>query len=38
MKKNKIILWTATVIIALWEAVMPMATWILAPEYNNTKF
>ena len=33
MKKNKIILWTATVIIALWEAVMPMATWILAPEY-----
>jgi DoxX-like family len=33
MKKNKIIFWTATIIIALWEAVMPMTTWILAPEY-----
>jgi hypothetical protein len=33
MKKNKIIFWTATIIIALWEAVMPMLTWILAPEY-----
>ena len=33
MKKNKIIFWTATIIIALWEAVMPMATWIFAPVY-----
>ncbi|MES2691674.1 MAG: DoxX family protein [Bacteroidota bacterium] len=33
MKKSKIIFWTATIIIALWEAAMPMATWILAPEY-----
>ena len=33
MKKNKIIFWTATIIIALWEGVMPMTTWILAPEY-----
>lgn len=33
MKKNKIIFWTATIIIALWEAVMPMATWITVPEY-----
>lgn len=33
MKKNKIIFWTATIIIALWEAVMPMITWISAPEY-----
>jgi len=33
MKKNKIIFWTATIIIALWEAVMPMVTWISAPEY-----
>jgi hypothetical protein len=33
MKKNKIIFWTATIIIALWEAVMPMATWIMAPQY-----
>ncbi|MBP9134734.1 MAG: DoxX family protein [Saprospiraceae bacterium] len=33
MKKNKIIFWTATIIVALWEAVMPMVTWISAPEY-----
>lgn len=33
MKKAKIIFWTATIIIALWEAVMPMSTWIFAPEY-----
>lgn len=33
MKKNKIIFWTTTIIIALWEAVMPMVTWILAPKY-----
>lgn len=33
MKKNKIIFWTATGIIALWEAVMPLSTWIFAPEY-----
>ena len=33
MKKNKIIFWTATIIIALWEAVMPMSTWVFAPEY-----
>jgi hypothetical protein len=33
MKKNKVIFWTATIIIALWEAVMPVGTWIAAPEY-----
>lgn len=33
MKKNKIIFWTATIIIALMEAVMPLTTWILAPEF-----
>jgi DoxX-like family len=33
MKKNKIIFWTATIIIALWEAVMPISTWIFAPQY-----
>src|ERR1700704_5087919 len=33
MKKNKIIFWTATIIIALMEAVMPVATWIFAPQY-----
>ena len=33
MKKNKIIFWTATGILALWEAVMPISTWIFAPSY-----
>lgn len=33
MKKNKIIFWTATIIIALMEAVMPISTWIFAPQY-----
>jgi hypothetical protein len=33
MKRHKIIFWTATIIIALWEAVMPMGTWLFAPEY-----
>jgi hypothetical protein len=33
MKKNRIIFWIATIIIALWEAVMPLGTWIAAPEY-----
>lgn len=33
MKQNKIIFWTATIIIALMEAVMPIGTWIFAPEY-----
>lgn len=33
MKKNNIIFWTATIIIALWEAVMPLSTWLFAPEY-----
>jgi DoxX-like family len=33
MKKNKIIFWTATIIIALMEGVMPISTWIFAPQY-----
>ncbi|QEH41923.1 DoxX family protein [Chitinophaga sp. XS-30] len=33
MKKSKIIFWTATIIIAIMEAVMPISTWIFAPEY-----
>ncbi len=33
MKTNKIIFWIATIIIMLWEAVMPIGTWIAAPEY-----
>lgn len=33
MKKNKIIFWSATLIIALMEAVMPILTWLIAPEF-----
>jgi DoxX-like family len=33
MKNNKIIFWVATIIIALWEGVMPLGTWLMAPEY-----
>jgi hypothetical protein len=33
MKNNKIIFWVATIIIALWEGVMPLFTWVTAPEY-----
>lgn len=35
MKKFKIIFWVATVIIILWEGVMPLSTVIFAPEYVN---
>lgn len=35
MKKNKIIFWIATVIIILWEGVMPLATMLFAPQYVN---
>lgn len=33
MKKNKIIFWTATIIILLFEGVMPLSTLIFAPQY-----
>lgn len=33
MKKNKIIFWVATVIIVLWEGLMPLATLLFAPQY-----
>src|SRR4051812_46671181 len=33
MKTNKIIFWTATIIIVLWEGVMPLGTLIFAPQY-----
>lgn len=33
MKKNKIIFWTATIIIFLFEGVMPLGTLLFAPEY-----
>jgi hypothetical protein len=33
MKKNKIIYWIATIIIILWEGVMPLGTLLFAPQY-----
>ncbi len=33
MKKNNVIFWITTVIIALMEGVMPLVTWIFAPQY-----
>lgn len=33
MKRNKIIFWTATIILVLWEGVMPLGTLVFAPEY-----
>lgn len=33
MKKNKIIFWVATVIILLWEGIMPFGTMLFAPDY-----
>lgn len=33
MKKNKIIFWVATVIIVLWEGIMPLSTVLFTPEY-----
>lgn len=35
MKKNKIIFWVATIILILWEGVMPLSTVFFAPEYVN---
>src|SRR5690606_20335087 len=35
MKKNKIIFWTATAIIILWEGLMPLSTMLFAPQYVN---
>lgn len=33
MKKQKIIFWVATIIILLWEGVMPLSTLLFAPQY-----
>src|SRR4051812_44681096 len=33
MKKNNIIFWTATIIIFLFEGLMPLSTLLFAPEY-----
>ena len=35
MKKDKIIFWVATIIIALWEGVMPLSTLLFAPQYST---
>ena len=35
MKKNKIIFWTATILLILWEGLMPLGTVLFAPEYVN---
>lgn len=32
MKKNKIIYWIATIIIALWEGVMPLVAFLVSPD------
>lgn len=33
MKKNKILFWTATIILLLWEGIMPLSTILFAPQY-----
>ncbi|HYG39504.1 MAG TPA: DoxX family protein [Cytophagales bacterium] len=35
MKKFKIFFWVATVVIVLWEGVMPLSTMLFTPEYVN---
>ena|SRR5690606_38050411 len=35
MKKNKKIFWIATIILILWEGVMPLSTALFTPEYVN---
>ena len=35
MNRNKIIFWIATIIIVLWEGVMPLSTVLFMPEYVN---
>lgn len=33
MKRNKIIFWIASVVILIWEGIMPLGTLLFAPEY-----
>lgn len=33
MKKNKTIFWVATIILIIWEGLMPLSTVLFAPEY-----
>lgn len=35
MKKHKIIFWAATIILILWEGLMPLGTMLFAPAYVN---
>ena len=35
MKKHKKIFWAATIVLILWEGVMPLSTLIFTPEYVN---
>lgn len=35
MKKDKIIFWSATILLLLWEGAMPLGTLLFAPEYAN---
>ena len=35
MKTKKTLFWAATAIILLWEGAMPLATWVLAPQFVN---
>ncbi len=35
MKKNQKIFWAATIILVLWEGVMPLSTMLFAPQYVN---
>jgi hypothetical protein len=33
MKRNKVIFWTATIVIFLFEGIMPLSTLLFAPQY-----
>ncbi|MGV3697173.1 DoxX family protein [Flavobacterium sp.] len=33
MKRAKILFWTATIILVLWEGIMPLSTILFMPEY-----
>jgi len=32
-RSTRIIFWAATIVILLWEGMMPVSTWIFAPQY-----
>jgi hypothetical protein len=35
MKTKKLLFWIATGMLLLWEGAMPLATWLLAPQFVN---